>query len=89
MDSALNCHSLLYDVVHNWRGTQCLICLDVRKCFDTIPHDKLLDTMREQIADEGFLSLLDKFFKVHIEDEKGRDYVFIKVGIPQGSTIRF
>lgn len=45
--------------------------------------------MREQIADEGFLSLLDKFFKVHIEDEKGRDYVFIKVGIPQGSTIRF
>ncbi len=43
-----------------------VIDADLSKYFDTIPHDKLLITVAERVADSGLLSLLKQWLKVRI-----------------------
>lgn len=58
---------------------------DVSKCFDTIPHDKLLRTVASRMADGSLLALLKKFLTAPVVDERdGGRRTRPRAGTPQG-----
>ena len=62
---------------------------DLSKYFDTIPHDKLLATLEERIADPRVLALIRLWLKAPIVEENG-NYTGGKghsKGTPQGGVI--
>ena len=58
---------------------------DVRKFFDTIPHDKLLRTIARRVSDGKMLRLIKLFLKAPIQD--GNRLHKSKQGTPQGGVI--
>lgn len=66
-------------------GYQWVIDLDIEKYFDTVNHDKLISTLREQINDKTTLHLIRSFLKVGImEDGLVKPN---KLGVPQGGPL--
>jgi RNA-directed DNA polymerase len=61
---------------------------DLSKYFDTIPHDKLLITLKERISDSRILKLINKWLKVSVY-EKGqyKSGKNNREGTPQGGVI--
>lgn len=58
---------------------------DVSKCFDTIPHDKLLRTVASRVADGSLLALVKKFLTAPVVDERdGGRRTRPRAGTPQG-----
>jgi RNA-directed DNA polymerase len=58
---------------------------DVSKCFDTIPHDKLLRAVASRVADGSLLALLKKFLTAPVLDERdGGRRTRPRAGTPQG-----
>jgi len=58
---------------------------DVSKCFDTIPHDKLLRTVASRVVDGSLLALLKKFLTAPVVDERdGGRRTRPRAGTPQG-----
>jgi group II intron reverse transcriptase/maturase len=61
---------------------------DLSKYFDTIPHDKLMITMKERIKDQRVLKLINKWLKAPVnEDGRFTGGHKNKVGTPQGGVI--
>ena len=50
----------------NW-----FIKVNLNKCFDTIPHNMLINVLNERIKDKGFIDLLYKLLRAGYIDEKG------------------
>ena len=66
-------------------GYQWVIDLDIEKYFDTVNHDKLISTLREQINDKTTLHLIRSFLKAGImEDGLVKPN---KLGMPQGGPL--
>lgn len=66
-------------------GYQWVIDLDIEKYFDTVNHDKLISTLREQINDKTTLHLVRSFLKAGImEDGLVKPN---KLGVPQGGPL--
>lgn len=70
------------------KNTQ-VIDADIRKYFDTIPHDKLLEAVAKRIVDKNILALIKMWLKAPIvEEEDGkRTYKGNDKGTPQGGVI--
>ena len=67
------------------RGKVHVIDVDIRSYFDNIPHDKLMDHVRERIADGRVLGLIEAFLKQGVLED---GIVFDPVtGSPQGGII--
>lgn len=61
---------------------------DITKCFDKIPHDIVIDCLKEHIADPGFLTLINRFLRTGHENTKAKLKEPInQVGIPQGGIL--
>lgn len=61
---------------------------DLSKYFDTIPHDKLMIALKERIADQRVLRLIEKWLKAPVyEDGQYKGGKKNKVGVPQGGVI--
>lgn len=61
---------------------------DLSKYFDSIPHEKLKVALRERIADQRVLSLINKWLKAPVnEDGQYTGGKKNKVGTPQGGVI--
>nr|WUR10591.1 hypothetical protein [Elmerina hispida] len=59
---------------------------DISKCFDRIPHEIIMKTIRERISCVRTLTLIERGLKAGIIDEKGK-FIATKVGTPQGSIL--
>lgn len=61
---------------------------DLSKYFDTIPHDKLIKTLKQRISDPRMLSLIHMWLKAPIyEDGEFKGGRKNKMGTPQGGVI--
>ena len=58
---------------------------DLKGYFDSIPHDRLLDRLKEKIADGRVLSLIESFLKASILD--GTESWTPQAGAPQGAVL--
>ena len=59
--------------------------IDLRKYFNTIPHETLQGILREKISDKWFLKLVEKLIRAPIM-ENGKAELN-RIGCPQGSVI--
>jgi len=79
------CHTALQHVKHVWTGINWFIEGDIKGCFDTIDHDKLLDIIGKRIRDFRFMKLLRTMLKAgYIEDWRHKPSL---AGTPQGGVI--
>jgi RNA-directed DNA polymerase len=58
---------------------------DLKGYFDSIPHDRLMDRLKEKIADGQVLSLIEKFLKASIMED-GVQWT-PEAGAPQGAVL--
>ncbi len=58
---------------------------DLKGYFDSIPHDRLLDRLKEKIADGRVLSLIESFLKASILDDAAAWTP--EAGAPQGAVL--
>lgn len=66
-------------------GYTYVVDADLKSYFDTIPHDKLMDQLRQKVADGRVLALIEAFLKAGIMD--GLEEWTPEEGSPQGSVI--
>jgi RNA-directed DNA polymerase len=66
-------------------GCVCVVDVDLKSYFDTIPHDRLMGRLRERIADERLLTLIETFLKAGIMD--GLKEWEPETGAPQGAVL--
>ena len=59
--------------------------IDLRKYFNTIPHDKLQGILLKKISDKRFLKLLEKLIRAPVTKEGKTE--LNRIGCPQGSII--
>jgi RNA-directed DNA polymerase len=83
----LNCHEALREAMHSSHVFKdgALVEIDIRKCFNRIPHKPLMEFLKEKISDSRFLKLIEKLITAPtIEDGNA---VPSMVGCPQGSIV--
>jgi group II intron reverse transcriptase/maturase len=80
-----SCHSALRYIFTKFTGTTWWIEGDIQKCFDSIPHDKLMRLLENKITDQRFLELIRKALNAGYFDFK--THITNIVGTPQGSII--
>jgi len=66
-------------------GSVYVVDADLKSYFDTIPHDRLMGRLRERIADERLLGLIESFLKAGIMD--GMTEWEPEAGAPQGAVL--
>lgn len=67
------------------KGFVYVVDADLKSYFDTIPHERLMDRMRERIADGRILGLIESFLKAGIMD--GLKEWEPETGAPQGAVL--
>ncbi|MBM7607268.1 group II intron reverse transcriptase/maturase [Lysinibacillus composti] len=64
---------------------------DIKGCFDNIEHSKLINILRQRIADEKFINLINKFLKSGYQMGYGIDgknpIYYTEQGTPQGGIV--
>jgi group II intron reverse transcriptase/maturase len=68
-----------------WDGYVYVIDADLKSYFDTIPHDKLMSLIREEIVDGSVIGLLESFLQAGIME--GGSFHLNEKGTPQGGVI--
>ena len=66
---------------HHW-----VVDADLRRYFDTIPHDKLLALVQARVADGRVLALVEGFLRAGVLEE-GQEWQPTEGGTPQGGVI--
>ncbi|OYW71102.1 MAG: group II intron reverse transcriptase/maturase [Verrucomicrobia bacterium 12-59-8] len=65
-----------------------VVDVDIKGCFDSIPHQRLLELVGERIADGRVLALIESFLKQGIMDQAGEIEPGDRVeGTPQGGSL--
>lgn len=66
-------------------GMTWVVDADVSKCFDTIPHDKLMRMVASRVVDGSMLALVKKLLTAPVIDEReGGRRIRPRAGTPQG-----
>lgn len=64
---------------------------DIKGCFDNIKHSKLINVLRQRIADEKFINLINKLLKSGYQMGYGTDgkypIYYTEQGTPQGGIV--
>jgi RNA-directed DNA polymerase len=66
---------------HTW-----VVDADLKSYFDTIPHERLMERMKEQISDGRLLGLVEKYLKAGVMDGM-KGWEGSEQGTPQGAVI--
>nr|NP_039503.1 hypothetical protein ScpofMp05 [Schizosaccharomyces pombe]P05511.4 RecName: Full=Uncharacterized 91 kDa protein in cob intron [Schizosaccharomyces pombe 972h-]CAA26587.1 unnamed protein product [Schizosaccharomyces pombe]CAA38288.1 unnamed protein product [Schizosaccharomyces pombe] len=80
-----SCHSALRSIFTNFKGCTWWIEGDIKACFDSIPHDKLIALLSSKIKDQRFIQLIRKALNAGYLTENR--YKYDIVGTPQGSIV--
>ena len=67
-------------------GRVWVVDADLKSYFDTIPQEKMMALVAEQIADRPLLDLIQEFLKQGVM-ESGKDWQPTETGTPQGAVI--
>jgi len=67
------------------QGYTWVVDADLKGCFDSIPHDKLMERVREKVADGKALALVEGFLKQGVLE--GLKIWTPETGTPQGAVI--
>ncbi len=67
------------------QGYHHVVDADLKGYFDSIPHDRLMDRLKEKIADGRVLSLIERFLQADILD--GASRWTPESGAPQGAVL--
>ena len=82
-----SCHDALRALnratYRNWHGA--IVEVDIRKCFDSIPHSALSNMLRQKISDRRFLGLVNTLMTAPIKD--GAQTTDNERGCPQGASV--
>ncbi len=82
-----SCHDALRALnramFRNWQGA--VVEVDIRKCFDSIPHSELLNMLRRKISDRRFLGLINTLMTAPIKE--GQQTTRNERGCPQGASV--
>jgi group II intron reverse transcriptase/maturase len=80
-----SCHTALQALPRNWVGTKWVLKVDIAECFERVNHHRLVDLLREKIADERFLNLIRRFLTAGYMEQ----WVYHRTysGTPQGSVL--
>ena len=70
---------------HLENGYHWVVDADLRSYFDTIPHDKLIDQVWEEISDSSTLKLIRMFLETGVMHHGTYDRT--EEGVPQGGVI--
>lgn len=81
-----SCHTALQMVDYQFRGGKWVIEADLTKCFDSIPHNKLMYVLSRQILCTKTLALISSGLKAGYE-KLGQKVFGEAVGTPQGSVL--
>jgi RNA-directed DNA polymerase len=80
-------HIALEHVVTSMReGKEWVLEIDIRKYFDTVNHEHLLDAVNEEISDGSVLQLVRMFLESGVMEE-GVGWKATEEGTPQGGVI--
>jgi RNA-directed DNA polymerase len=81
-----SCHKALSQV---WKGLQngngYVVDADIRKFFDSIPHENIMRALEEQVSDGKVLGLVHSYLKQGVMD--GWTFDPTNEGTPQGSSL--
>jgi len=82
-----NCHQALDDLdkAVMTKPVNYIVDMDIEKFFDTVDHKKLMELLRERIADPSILRLIGRFLKAGVMEE-GK-YYQVDRGTPQGGIL--
>jgi group II intron reverse transcriptase/maturase len=79
------CHTALTEVANTWTGTAWFVESDIARCFDTLDHSVMLETLGEKIHDNRFLRLMRNMLQAgYLEDWKWNATLS---GAPQGGVV--
>ena len=82
-----NCHDALRSLNKStyqfWDGA--VVEIDLQKCFNTIPHDRLMQCLSKKINDKRFLILINHLLRTPILE--GKQMMANEIGCPQGSIL--
>lgn len=67
------------------QGYTWVVDADLKKYFDTIPHDRLMEVVRQRIADGRILDLIESYLQAGVMD--GDEMQESELGTPQGAVI--
>lgn len=83
------CREALRRVDEFWQqGMTHIVDVDIKGYFDHIPHEKLMNLVREKISDGRVLALIEKFLRQGVREEVGaREEIESTEGTPQGGVI--
>lgn len=66
-------------------GCQWAVIADIRKCFDNLDHDVLMELVEKKVRDPAMLELIRHLLTVDVIDF--RDLMPTDIGVPQGGAI--
>ena len=80
-------HSALKQCVSYYEeGYKVVVDCDLKQCFDTLNHDKLMYHLEQFIQDKAILKVIRKFLMSGVTDLSG-EFVESKTGAPQGGVL--
>lgn len=82
-----SCHDALemVDKTIMFKPINCVVDMDIEKFFDSVNHEKMMECLRQRIADPNFLRLVSMFLKAGVMEEG--IYSETEEGTPQGGVI--
>lgn len=79
------CHTALQEITQQWRGVKWFVEGDICAYFDTIDHAVLVGILREKLADNRFIRLIEHLLKAgYLEEWR---YHRSLSGVPQGGVV--